>query len=143
MSKTNKLRFHLGRGNNFMKWQYRKADGKTVTYFPTENFYGVIRGKLHNNRKVAEKINEGENKTVCSWIASENGLTGINEPVLMHAEADLQSANYISIYYNPRELPFWHTANGIDLDGYNGLIFIFEKRLYIETDALLYWLDQQ
>ena len=47
MSTKHKLRFHLARGENYMKWQYRKADGKTITYFPTENFYGIIRGNFH------------------------------------------------------------------------------------------------
>lgn len=141
MSNTNKLRFHLARGENYMKWQYRKADGKTVTYFPTKNFYGVIRGKLHNNKKVAKKIHEGENKTVCAWIASEHGLACANDIHLMHSEDYFLDGNYVSIKYDPRKYPFWHTHSGLNLDGYDGLIFIFEKRLYVEIEALMYWLD--
>ena len=141
MSNTNKLRFHLARGENYMKWQYRKADGKTVTYFPTENFYGVIRGKLHNNRKIANAIHAGANKNVCAWIASKSGLSAVNTPDLMPAEDNYRNGEYVCIKYDPRKFPHWHTHSGENLDNFNGLIFIFEKRLYVEVDALIYWLD--
>jgi hypothetical protein len=91
--------------------------------------------------KIAEKIFNGENKTVCAWIASDNGLACANDQYLMHSENEFLNGNYVSIKYDPRKFPFWHTQSGFNLDGYDGLIFIFEKRLYVEIEALMYWLD--
>ena len=135
-----KLRFHLQRGKNYMKWQYRTEDD--VAYFPTESFYGVIKGKLYNNRKVAEIIFKGDNKNVCAWISSPGGLSWANEQCLMPAEVDFIYGNYTNIRYNPITLPYWHTLGKQNIDGYDGLIFIFETRLYIETNELLQWLNK-
>jgi len=127
-----------------MKWQYRKADGKTVTYFPTKDFYGVIRGKLHNNRKIADAIHSGSNKNVCAWISSSDGLSGANAWELMCSEVNFMNGDYLQAQYNPKNKPYW-TVGGLDIniDDYNGLFFIFEKKIYTEIAPLSYWLQKK
>ena len=64
---------------------------------------------LKNNRKTAEKIFNGENKTVCSWVICES--------------IDLQKTNnfdrkkYDRIFYNPKKFPYWVDENENILDG--------------------------
>lgn len=139
----NKLRFHLQRGENYMKWQYKTSDKKTTKYFPTKDFYGVIRGKLHNNRKVADAIHSGSNKNVCAWIASINGLSAANSWELMCSEVNFMNGDYLQVQYNPRNKPYW-TVGGmdIDVDNYNGLFFIFEKKIYTDIEAINFWLQK-
>lgn len=139
----NKLRFHLQRGENYMKWQYKTSDKKTTKYFPTKDFYGVIRGKLHNNRKIADAIHSGSNKNVCAWIASTNGLSAANSWELMCSEVNFMNGDYLQVQYNPRNKPYW-TVGGmdIDVDNYNGLFFIFEKKIYTDIEAINFWLQK-
>lgn len=138
----NKLRFHLQRGENYMKWQYKSE--KRTTYFPTKDFYGVLHGKLHNNRKIADAIHSGSNKNVCAWIASKPGLSAVNSWELMCAEENFMGDDYLRVEYNPRNKPYW-TIGGLDInvDGYTGVFFIFEKKIYTEIAALSLFLEQQ
>jgi len=130
----NRLRFHLAQGPNFMKWQLRnKKEGILEYYDPEEFSYTIINGKLNNSKKVATRIFEGENKTVCSWISFESG------------SQDLSNFNRqptVRISYNPRLQPYWTAWDYDDsnLDGFVGDIYIINKSLYVNKEDLLTFL---
>jgi hypothetical protein len=83
-----KVRFHLARGENFMKWQVKEVDKKTATpaypksektakeiteYFdPEEVSIAMFGCTLRIHPKTAQKIHDGENKSVCGWVECEH-----------------------------------------------------------------------
>lgn len=122
-----KLRYHLGRGENYMKWQVRGVDTDELYYYTPENvLFDIDNAVLKNNKKTAQKINDGENKTVCSWIECESfaayttdtiGDELNNLIIKWHGSKETLS-------YNPRKLPHWVDENNNDVDGnhYDNLI---------------------
>ena len=97
MSKI-RLRYHLGRGENYKKWQIRNRDGSVEYIHPDDMVVAISNARLHNRRKVADKIYQGENKTVCAWIDCE--ILSKGTELWIHDE-------WSKIYYNPRETPYW------------------------------------
>ena len=98
-----KVRFHLGRGENYMKWQLKGRDGTTVYLDPQTVQLRLKNCTLKNNKKLAREIHEGANKTVCAWIMCEE------------AEVTHEKPEGTEIGYNPRKNPFW-TDGTSDLD---------------------------
>ena len=78
-----RLRYHLGGGVNFMHWQIRNKDLKSVEYYDPNTFvYTCKNAKLNNSSNAAFKIYAGGNKSVCSWVSFSSGskeLNGFNE----------------------------------------------------------------
>ena len=72
-----RVRFHLGRGANYMKWQVRDSNGGVRYYDPESVRQVMLNAKLHNRPNVAKKICEGANKTVCAWVECELSLIHI------------------------------------------------------------------
>lgn len=100
-----KVRFHLAPGENFMKWQVRSPDGSRKYYDP-DKFSLRMRGcRLHNSRKTAERIHRGGSKTVCAWISCES--------LVVRRRG---RASGLAVRYNPRVKPYWHSADGENLD---------------------------
>lgn len=123
MKRKFKIRFHLGAGENFMKWRVEDVDDKTVTFFDPSDFNAIIKdGKLYNQKSAAKKINEGANKTVCAWImAKDYKLTKL-------FDNEIQS----EIKYNPRQTPHWTNNDGENLDGKEyKTMFIINKRILL------------
>ena len=106
-----KVRFNLGRGKNYMKWKIESKSG--VEYHSPEDIQFVMKNCiLKNNRKVAEKILNGENKSVCAWIMCES-ISIYHK----HLEIDEHLFdNPIGIKYNPRQSPFWTNDKNDNLD---------------------------
>lgn len=48
-----KVRFHLGRGENYMKWQISELGGKPAYFKPEDVNLNLIKCTLKNNKKVA------------------------------------------------------------------------------------------
>lgn len=77
--KHNKLhgevRFHLGRGKNYMKWQVRiKQGARTVEiyYYDPSEYQLEMRGcKLINKVNKAKKVHEAGVKDVAGWVKCE------------------------------------------------------------------------
>lgn len=100
-----KVRFHLGRGENYMKWRV-EGDDKQVSFYNPQHVQLVMSGcKLRNQKSAAKKIFSGENKTVCAWIDCEE-VQFFFGPINMDKQ----------LVYNPRKQPNW-TLNGEDVDG--------------------------
>lgn len=103
-----KVRFHLGKGPNYQRWQIRTD--KDVEYFDPEDVIIEMQGAtLRNKRKTADRIRSGENKTVCAWV--ECDLISI-KPSRNHAAPKALSM----VSYNPRKQPHWTNINMDDLD---------------------------
>lgn len=118
MNEFFKVRFHLGRGENYMKWQLKGRDGTTVYLDPQAVRLKLKNCTLKNNKRLAREIHEGANKTVCAWIMCEE------------AEITQEKPEGTEIGYNPRKNPFW-TDGTNDLDNKKyGQIVSDGRRLY-------------
>lgn len=104
-----KIRFHLGRGENYQHWQIAKYP--TSIYLNPFNSNLILKDcTLKNNSKISERIFNGENKTVCSWITCE-----ILDFVL---NSNFDKKLYKRIFYNPRKAPYWTDLENNNLDGF-------------------------
>ncbi|NBT57246.1 hypothetical protein EBT16_00520 [bacterium] len=103
MAEFCKVRFHLGRGPNYMKWQIKQRDGQTVYLDPSSVQLKLNNCTLKNNKRLAREIHEGANKTVCAWIMCD------------FVELTQKKPEGTEIGYNPRKNPFW-TDGSNDLD---------------------------
>ena len=94
-----KVRFNLSRGKNFMKWKVVFPDGTIEYLSPDEVSLIMMKCKLSNNAKQAEKIFHGQSKTVCAWVLCEEiRITGV-------PQEDLTESSRLR--YNPRVKPCW------------------------------------
>ena len=92
-----KIRFNLGRGENYQKWRITdNTSGKSFYLDPNGVCLTLVKCTLTNQKSAANKIHQGSNKTVCAWINCEDILAGS----AMDIEGDI-------VKYNPREIPSW------------------------------------
>ena len=107
MSKSIKVRFNLGRGVNYMKWKVEHPiDG--VSYLDPSSVQLVMKEcTFKNYKKTAEKIYNGAEKTVCSWILCKD---------IEVRTTDFITDNHTQARYNPRVQPNW-LINGVIVDG--------------------------
>ena len=136
-NRDNRLRFHLAVGPNHMKWQLRNKKEDLLEYYnPDEFSYTIRNGKLNNSRKVAERIHGGENKTVCSWISFESGSEDLS---------DFNRQPTVRVSYNPRLKPYWTSwdYDEINLDGFEGDMYITNKSVYVLKEELESFLRDQ
>jgi len=118
-----RVRFNLGQGENYLKWQIK--DAKSVDYYdPNDVTIIMTNAKLRNRSNVAKKIHEGSNKEVCAWIECSSAK--------VIGKIDLPVSSKKS--YNPRVSPNWIDDKGLNIDGetYSSLVTIgkgvFEKQ---------------
>jgi len=107
MSKKIKVRFNLGRGENYMKWKVQYPNGYTKYFRPTDVQLVMTDCILKNSRTTAMKILKGEHKVVCAWVLCD---------IIDIRTEDFIPDNGQQVKYNPRVLPFWN-RNGVDMDG--------------------------
>lgn len=109
MKRPYKIRFNLGAGKNYMKWKVEGPYG--VTYYNPEEVQIHMNGcQLKNQRKTAEKINRGANKTVCAWVRCER------VEIFPANFLRLDEVHNTQIKYNPRKHPFWFMHEGVSID---------------------------
>ena len=129
-----RVRFHLARGENYMKWQITDTHFGRVMYFNPDNVELVMFNcRLMNQRGTANKIHEGANKTVCAWIQCKDlminlkrdirGLPAVNSG---WSERNLDKVGAVS--YNPRKAPHWCDENGNNIDKQKVSIIMSEGR---------------
>lgn len=104
-----KVRFNLGKGENYMKWKIQYPDKKVEYYSPSEIQLIMNDCILKNYKNVAKKIHEGSNKTVCAWVLCR---------VLTIKKTNFIKADTIGerVRYNPRVAPHW-MLNDENVDG--------------------------
>lgn len=113
MGKKIKVRFNLGRGENYMKWKIEYPSGQVSYYSPTDIQLILKDCTLKNGRKTAMKIFNGENKTVCAWVLCED----ITVRYSGFEQFDELGLNRLK--YNPKNLPFWTIGDGkLPMDGH-------------------------
>jgi len=107
--KRYKVRFHLARGQNFMKWQVFDLLDNTKDYYDPSEYSLLMKGcVLGNHPATAQKIYEGEHKTVCAWISCDRVT-----PVMQIGSL----ANKQRYMYNPQKNPHWFTELQRNVDG--------------------------
>lgn len=101
MSKRIKVRFNLGKGPNYMKWKIQYPTGAVEYASPTSTQLVMKGCTLKNSKKTAERIYNGQHKTVCAWILCDSIEVkyGGFEPY--------DTYNCPTLKYNPRVEPNW------------------------------------
>lgn len=102
-----KVRFNLGRGKNYRKWKIEYPNSSPQYLDPNEVKLVMEGCLLKNYKKVSQRIFDGSNKTVCSWIICDK-IT-ISPPD--------NNIGGVSISYNPKIKPHW-VYNGDDADNF-------------------------
>jgi hypothetical protein len=104
-----RVRFHLGAGEHFMHWQVRHPDGRVTYHDPNGESLLLYGCRLRNQRKTAEKIKAGANKTVCAWVEAD--------AVSLHPGVPAAVGGVV-VEFNPRVAPYWRDSLGHDIDGH-------------------------
>tara|TARA_R110000822_G_scaffold34517_1_gene98018 strand:+ start:1899 stop:2429 length:531 start_codon:yes stop_codon:yes gene_type:complete len=118
-----KIRFNLGRGENYLKWKVTSPNGDVNYYEPNNVCLHMENCKLVNQQGTAKKIHDGANKTVCAWIESET--VTILEP--------LNIAQGIKVSFNPRVQPNWVCDGEIVDKGRFDVLYTHESGVYYNT----------
>lgn len=128
-----KIRFHLGRGDDFMKWQVRTlvSDGSDlVQYFEPEKYQlAMFNAKLKVQLGTSKKIHEGACKTVCAWVECEQ--------LQILGSADFVKPNVSDFYvrFNPRVNANWiDMHNNIMNDEEYSLVVTQDRSLFVVTE---------
>ena len=111
-----KLRFNLGRGENFEKWKLVHPNGYVAYFCPQKTSFKMSECKVKIRVNASNKIFEGSNKFPCSWIECKH------IEVLEKVEYD-----YVEkFHYNPRLNPNWldSVGNIINNNTYKTLVTI-------------------
>ena len=103
-----KVRFNLSRGKNYMKWKIAYPDGNIEYLDPNKVDLLMKKCKLRNSQKTAQKIFDGENKTVCAWILCDDLVISENPKEPLEENGRLR--------YNPRLKPNWDFRD-VNVDG--------------------------
>lgn len=123
-----KIRFHLAKGDNFMKWQV-KAPGMVEYHRPEERQIAMFNAKLKVQPAAAKKIHEGACKTVCAWVECED------YQVLGQSDLVKPNVNDFYVRFNPRRNPNWVDLadNILNNDEYS-LLMTQDRSLFVVTD---------
>lgn len=122
-----RLRFHLGAGENFGKWQLTFEEDNKKLYLDPETQSIVLRDcKLVNQKSTAKKINEGAHKTVCAWI--EGTLVDVYSSRLWDAR---NTGLYNVASFNPKKNVNWTDKRGNNIDGASiEMIQTIDRKVY-------------
>jgi hypothetical protein len=97
-----RVRFHLKKGENYLKWQVKNMETGNVEYYNPEETLLILQDcRLINKRQTAEKINRGEHKTVCAWIECRTVNAYVEE------DSSLLQYRVPTLFYNPKKFPYW------------------------------------
>jgi len=121
-----RLRFNLGRGDNYQKWQVKNMVSGNVTYFDPASFTIMANGvRLVNSKNTAAKIHQGANKTVCAYVLC-NSLAAVNKGTF----SEIGRGEQLS--YNPKVRPHWAGADGSDIDDQSyDRVITTDRRIFI------------
>ena len=91
-----RVRFHLAKGANFMKWQIRQ--GKKVVYIdPAQHKLEMLGSKLVNKINKAKQVHKRGVKDVAGWVECDD--------VIINDEIGVD--NLERLFYNPIRDPQW------------------------------------
>ena len=122
-----KIRFHLARGENFMKWQ-GKAPGYVQYVDPAEHQIAMFNAKLKVQTGTSKKIHEGACKTVCAWVQCEEFQITRNDKIK-------PNVNDFYVRFNPRHNPNWvDMQHNIMNDEEYSLVVSQDRSLFVVTE---------
>lgn len=123
MKRRYRVRFHLGKGRDYMKWQVFDLKHNTKDYYNPEKVSLVMKGcELGNHPKTAQRIYEGTNKTVCAWVSCNEVMVSLKPPSFKEM---------VQYKYNPRKNPHWFTDTHDNVDGRKlSMMFTHNKQVY-------------
>ena len=128
------VRFHLGRGENYMHWQVKAMCGrKKLQEFYYDPFYyqiEMVGCKLVNKLNKAKKVHEAGVKDVAGWVECDD--------VIINNEIEID--NLEKLYYNPiRDIHWrresdsgefaWDDSKYSTLITNNKQVYILEERI--------------
>ena len=106
-----KVRFHLGRGKNFMHWKIEEKNKPDIFEDPEEVQLIMYNCKLTNQPTTAQKIYSGKiNKAPIAYIQCEEVA------ILPTDVEDIEESNQLR--YNPRINPYWTDTDNDNVDNY-------------------------
>ena len=121
-----KIRYNLGRGENYMKWKIEYPNKEVIYHNPNDVTLVMKNCKLKNSKATAKKIFAGAHKTVCAWILCDE-LT-ITKPT--------DQITNETISYNPRVMPCWqHSDDDVDDKTYVCL-YTIDNTIYVTDEVL-------
>jgi hypothetical protein len=125
--KSFKVRFHLAKGVNFMKWQVTSPSGNIEYFDPIDTQLTLTGCILKNHKKVAQTIFNGANKTVCAWVLCDEIFINTLGNFVQADKKDQSNR----LRYNPRVMPNWEYG-GIIVDSckFNEIVSV-DRGLYI------------
>ena len=105
-----RVRFNLGRGDNYKKWKVTSPNGDVQYIDPKTQVLDMKGCTLKNNKKSAQKIFDGSNKFVCAWIECDEVKV---KPYGLWIYLD----GIAQVRYNPRVAPNWqHSGSNMNID---------------------------
>jgi len=100
MSKKFIVRFNLGAGENYKKWKVTSPKGNVQYVEPNDVTIFMEGCKLINQKATANKIFEGEHKSVCAWVEAD-------DVIVYHKYPDDFLVIGDEVKYSPRVTPNW------------------------------------
>lgn len=111
------VRFHLGKGANYMCWQVKDNRNKGIEYYPPSNVsLELTNCTLRNSPSTAMRIYNGNAKTVCAWV--ECDMVDVNykkDPSFSKPPIK----NMDKYKYNPKKHMHWFTKRNNNADDKN------------------------
>ena len=120
--KSIKVRFNLGRGKNYLKWKVTYPDGEVTYYSPDEFQLVMTECTFKNHKKTAQKIYDGDNKTVCAWILCKY--------IKVHTDKSITDESN-RVRYNPRVQPNWVYNDKVVDDETSPQLHTIDRGVYI------------
>lgn len=106
-----RVRFHLGRGKNFMNWKIEQIKPREDWFYVPDDVQLIMTNCVLTNKPArAEKIFTGEiNKEPIAYVQCED------VSVIEGDDIDVTGAEKLT--YNPRVKPYWFNESGVNVDG--------------------------
>lgn len=115
-----RVRFHLAKGENFMKWQVFDKLNNTKEYHDPDKRSIIMRDcLLGNHPTTAKKIFDGESKTVCAWVSCDELTVVDSVPI---------TGRLTHYKYNPRKNPHWYTDSTDNADNMKFNVMVTSNR---------------
>jgi len=103
-----------------MQWQVFDKLHNTKDYYDPDTRSIIMRDCfLGNHANTAKKIFNGDNKTVCAWVACEEVVVVDSTPTI---------GKLTHYKYNPRKNPHWHTDTLNNADNLKFKMMVTNKR---------------
>jgi hypothetical protein len=103
-----------------MKWQVFDLKNNTKDYYDPDTRSIIMRDcLLGNHATTAKKIFNGDNKTVCAWVACDDVRVVESVPPI---------GELTHYKYNPRKNPHWHTDRLMNADNLKFNMMVTNKR---------------